>query len=300
MTTAISEMRKAEVIAELLSMGEIVSDADLLAQLKERLKEARVRAGTSGKKVPKWGLEGLSGLCKADLITRAEGVGLKPTLHQTRNQLIDMIRNHVLLEAPLSGDEIVMFGKCKGHSMRDIRKNHVSYAHWVIETDADSQGTAHPELARLARYLRREPSPERATVTTKTKPPPEGYEHPEPKPWSKSYPSGSASSVKKEETAVEAKEREKRINAKLSEIDKIKQELQEIKQEQERGSSSKRSAEPRAPTMPVDQVNDPESGNILAYLKSLGQRLENLEQQQETRSNKSWEKVSVPTDEEAL
>ena len=276
-------MKKAEIQMELSELGTTYSQADLLPELREALKAARLHAGTAKPTPQKWGTEGMSAMSKAQLIQKAEGLGMSPGTHLTKDQLIVQIKKQILFEAPIKGTEIVNFGKLKGVSFHTVKHDHPSYAEWVVKENHEQGQNSHPEFARLARYCVRAvtPPPKHQSKSGPSQPPP-GYETPKPKPTSNGIP---------KEYAASSRESESRIMEKLAEIDKIKEELEELRQQ--KPASSKRGTSSVTETMPVDQHQNVQ-GELLGLMKGIMQRLDNLEG--DRSSDSSWAK---PTQDEA-
>ena len=153
MATAISSMKKAEVIEELMSLGIEFSPKDNMALLTELLKATRLARGINGKRqeMEKDETKGLSGLNKSELMTRAEGLGITIIPSATRAWLITKITAVVTENQVPKGTDTMPFGKHEGVQYATILKVDPTYATvWARQCIQD--GTAHPQLKRLVRY----------------------------------------------------------------------------------------------------------------------------------------------------
>jgi len=153
MATAISSMKKAEVVEELMNLGIEFSPKDNMALLTELLKATRQARGITGKRqeMGKDETKGLSGLNKSELMTKAEGLGITIIPSATRTWLITKITAVVTENQVPKGTDTMPFGKHEGVQYATILKIDPTYATvWARQCIQD--GTAHPQLKRLVRY----------------------------------------------------------------------------------------------------------------------------------------------------
>ena len=146
-------MRKKEVLEELDEYGVEYQESWSLVELKEVLKETRAKDPSIPKKDVR--LKGMTSKTLAQLRTQCEELGLEYGPKDTRGKLMLLIRKHcdALLDAPLTGSEILTVGRYKGEEFLSVLQTDLEYCQWVqTEIPRMFQEDEHSTSQSLVRF----------------------------------------------------------------------------------------------------------------------------------------------------
>ena len=150
-------MRKKEVLEELEEYGVEYQESWSLVELKEVLKETRAKDPSIPKKDVR--LKGMTSKTLAQLRAQCEELGLEYDPKDTRGKLMLTIRRHcdAMLDAPLSGSEVLTVGRYKGEEFLNVLQIDLEYCQWV-QTEiprmfAEDEHSTSQSLVRFAWWL---------------------------------------------------------------------------------------------------------------------------------------------------
>ena len=148
---AITHMRKADLIQEIRSHGEVPHPQWTTVELRSRLREIRTM-NLLNEENP---LKGMRTMRRDQLVTLCENLNVGYATHDTRGTLMRRLRESQTMRQPAEPSDLMEFGKYKEMTYGTVLEQHDEYAVWCIET-AEESSSADARLVRFANWAHKE------------------------------------------------------------------------------------------------------------------------------------------------